>query len=90
LIEEVYGELIGFGTGIADPAAHSKNEIERAILTPLNVDVDAVNKIVGERVTLLDPLTRLPGEKVTYLSVDSVVEGEQAGTYGTHWSFSIP
>jgi hypothetical protein len=81
LIEEVYGELIGFGTGIADPAARSTYIIERAILTPLNVDVDAVNKIVGERVTLLDPVTRLPGEKVSYLSVDSVVEGEQAGTY---------
>ena len=81
LIEEVYGELIGAGPGVADPAARSRYIIERAILTPLNVDVDAVNKMVGERVTLPDPVTGLPGEKVTYLSVDSVVEGEQAGTY---------
>ena len=81
LIEDVYGKLIGFGPGIADPAACSKCIIERAILTPLNVYVDVVNKMVGERVPLLDPVTRLCGEKVTYPSVDSVVEGEQARTY---------
>ena len=46
---------------------------ERAILSPLNANVDKANEIV---------LARLPGELVTYLSVDSLTEDEQNAENG--------
>jgi hypothetical protein len=42
LIEEVYGAL----SSIVEYAARSVYIIERAILTPLNEDVDALNKLI--------------------------------------------
>jgi hypothetical protein len=43
LIEEVYGTL----SSIVEYAARSAYIIERAIFTPLNEDVDALNKLIN-------------------------------------------
>jgi hypothetical protein len=45
LIEEVYGVL----SSIIEYAARSTYIIERAILTPLNEDVDALNKLINDK-----------------------------------------
>jgi len=47
LIEEVYGTL----SFIVEYAARSAYIIERAILTPLNEDVDALNKLINDKYT---------------------------------------
>jgi hypothetical protein len=45
LIEEMYGTL----SSIIEYAARSAYIIERAILTPLNEDVDALNKLINDK-----------------------------------------
>jgi hypothetical protein len=45
LIKEVYGAL----SSIVEYAARSAYIIERAILTPLNEDVDALNKLINDK-----------------------------------------
>ncbi len=45
LIEEVYGTL----SSIVEYAARSAYIIEHAILTPLNEDVDAFNKLINDK-----------------------------------------
>jgi hypothetical protein len=45
LIEEVYGTL----SSIVEYVARSAYIIERAILTPLNEDVDAFNKLINDK-----------------------------------------
>jgi hypothetical protein len=45
LIEEVYGAL----SSIVEYVARSAYIIERAILTPLNEDVDAFNKLINDK-----------------------------------------
>ncbi len=45
LIKEVYGTL----SSIVEYAARSTYIIERAILTPLNKDVDELNKLINDK-----------------------------------------
>jgi hypothetical protein len=45
LIEEMYGAL----SSIVEYAARSTYIIKRAILTPLNEDVDALNKLINDK-----------------------------------------
>ncbi len=45
LIEEVYGAL----SSIVEYAARSAYIIEHSILTPLNEDVDALNKLINDK-----------------------------------------
>jgi ATP-dependent DNA helicase PIF1 len=75
LIEEVYGGIQG-----CDTADARKNFLaERAILTPLNENVDVLNVTVNGMYDFSPP--GCPNVKRAYCSADSVVEGEQAGFY---------
>ena len=84
LIEEVYGGL----RLIHDPVRRAEYIIERAILTPLNDDVDALNV----RITDMFAFTGLdgaPAQRRLYRSADSVVDGEQQGEYPTEFLNSL-
>ena len=54
--------------------------IGRAILAPLNEEVDKVNNLANEKFLFIDANGQ-PAQRKTYHSVDSVVEEEQRGTY---------
>ena len=75
LIQEVFGEL----KNISDPAARAAFLTHRAILTPLNQDVDAINKMVAE--ADLFPEGHPLAERRTYRSADSVMDAQQAAQY---------
>jgi ATP-dependent DNA helicase PIF1 len=70
LIKEVYGEL----QEIQDWNERSTYIIERAILSPLNADVDYINKLMCEHIK--NP-NGTPLNIHTYYSADSVIEHEQ-------------
>jgi hypothetical protein len=76
LIEEVYGAL----SSIVEYAARSAYIIERAILTPLNEDVDALNKLTNDKYVFTKHDGSLAQHRV-YYNADSVVHGEQHGIY---------
>jgi hypothetical protein len=73
LIKEVYGAL-----SICEYAARSAYIIERAILTPLNEDVDSLNKLINDKYAFTKH-DGLPAQHRVYYSADSVVHGEQHG-----------
>ena len=52
----------------------------RAILTPLNDNVDKINEVI---------MAKFPGEDKTYLSADSVADEDMANTYPTDFLNSI-
>ncbi len=76
LIEKVYGVL----SSIVEYAARSAYIIERAILTPLNEDVDALNKLINDKYAFTKH-DGLPAHHRVYYRADSVVHGEQHGIY---------
>jgi len=80
LVDEVYGDL-----GASQIHSHI---IQRAILTPLNEDVDNINTTIMNRFDLTTPDGR-PTQRRTYHSADSVVQGEQRGVYPTKFLNSL-
>jgi len=70
LIEEVYGAL----SSIVEYVARSTYIIERAILTPLNEDVDALNKLINDKYAFTKH-DGWPTQHHVYYSADSVVHG---------------
>ena len=53
---------------------------QRAILTPLNDNVDKINEVITEK---------FPGDGKTYLSADSVADKDMANTYPTDFLNSM-
>jgi hypothetical protein len=80
LIEEVYGAL----SSIVEYAARSAYIIERAILTPLNENVDALNKLINDTYAFTKH-DGSPAQHHVYYSADSVMHGEQHGIYPTEF-----
>jgi hypothetical protein len=80
LIEEVYGTL----SSIVEYAARSAYIIERAIPTPLNENVDALNKLINDKYAFTKH-DGSPAQHRMYYSADSVVHGEQHGIYPTEF-----
>jgi hypothetical protein len=80
LIEEVYGAL----SSIVEYAVRSAYIIERVILTPLNEDVDALNKFINDKYAFTKH-DGSPAQHRVYYSTDSVVHGEQHGIYPTEF-----
>jgi ATP-dependent DNA helicase PIF1 len=80
LIEEVYGAL----SSIVEYAARSTYIIERAILTPLNENVDALNKLINDKYAFTKH-DGSPAQHRVYYSADSMVHGEQHGIYPTEF-----
>ncbi|KAH9558543.1 hypothetical protein CY35_06G014300 [Sphagnum magellanicum] len=76
LIKEVYGTL----SSIVEYVARSAYIIERAILTPLNEDVDALNKLINDKYALTKHAGS-PAQHRVYYNADCVVHGEQHGIY---------
>jgi hypothetical protein len=70
LIEEVYGVL----SSIVEYAARSTYIIERAILTPLNEDVDALNELINDKYAFTKH-NGSPAQHRVYYSADSMVHG---------------
>jgi len=71
LIKEVYGAL----SSIIEYAARSAYIIEHAILTPLNEDVDAFNKLINDKYAFTKH-DGSPAQHRVYYSADSMVHGE--------------
>jgi ATP-dependent DNA helicase PIF1 len=80
LIEEVYGVL----SSIVEYATRSAYIIERAILTPLNEDVDALKKLINDKYAFTKHDGSLAQHRV-YYNADFVVHGEQHGIYPTEF-----
>ncbi len=80
LIEEVYGAL----SSIVEYAVRFAYIIERAIFTPLNEDVDALNKLINDKYAFTKH-DGSPAQHRVYYSADSVVHGEQHGIYPTEF-----
>ncbi len=86
LVNEVYGDLGRF----TDSQSCNEHIIQRAILTPLNEDVDSINTAIMNRFDLTTP-DGPPAQRRIYHSADSIVQGEQRGVYPTEFlnSFSM-
>jgi ATP-dependent DNA helicase PIF1 len=86
LVDEVYGDLGRF----TDSQSRNEHIIQRAILTPLNEDVDNINTAIMNRFDLTTP-DGPPAQRRTYHNADSVVQGELRGVYPTKFinSFSM-
>ncbi len=84
LVDEIYGDLGRFRN------SQSRNEqiIQRAILTPLNENVDNINTTIMNRFDLTTP-DGPPAQRRTYHSANSVVQGEQRGVYPTEFLNSL-
>ncbi|KAH9547373.1 hypothetical protein CY35_11G030800 [Sphagnum magellanicum] len=80
LIKEVYGAL----SSIVEYAARSAYIIERAILTPLNENVDALNKLINDTYAFTKH-DGSPAQHRVYYSADSVMHGDQHGIYPTEF-----
>jgi ATP-dependent DNA helicase PIF1 len=80
LIEELYGAL----ASIVEYAARSAYIIERAILTPLNENVDALNKLINDKYAFTKH-DASPAQHRVYYSADPVLHGEQHGIYPTEF-----
>jgi ATP-dependent DNA helicase PIF1 len=80
LIEEVYGGVRGL-----EGEARAEHIIERAILTPLNQHVDAINKQMMEWMSTFDEGV----EQREYLSADGTVGVETQGLYPTEFLNSL-
>jgi ATP-dependent DNA helicase PIF1 len=83
LIDEVYDDL-----GRFTDSRRNEHIIQRAILTPLNEDVDNINNAIMNRFDLTTPDGPL-AQRRTYQSVDFVVQGEQRGVYPTEFLNSL-
>jgi hypothetical protein len=70
LIKEVYGAL-----SIVEYVIRSAYIIKRAILTPLNEDVNALNKLINDKYAFTKH-DGSPAQHRVYYSADSVVHGE--------------
>jgi ATP-dependent DNA helicase PIF1 len=84
LVDEVYGDLGHF----IDSQSRNEHIIQRAILTPLNEDIDSINTAIMNRFDLTTP-DDPPAQRRTYQSVDSIVQGEQRGVYPTKFLNSL-
>ncbi len=86
VVDEVYGDLGRF----TDSQSRNEHIIQRAILTPLNENVDNINIAILNRFDLTTP-DGPPAQRRTYQSADSVVQGKQRGVYPTEFlnSFSM-
>jgi hypothetical protein len=84
LVDEVYGDLGRF----TDSQSRNEHIIQRAILTPLNENVDNINTAIMNRFDLTTP-DDPPAQRRTYHSADSVVQGEQRGVYPTEFLNSL-
>ncbi len=84
LVDEVYDDLGRF----TDSQSRNEHIIERAILTPLNEDVDNINTAIMNWFDLSTP-DGPPAQRRTYQSADSVVQGEQRGVYPTEFLNSL-
>jgi len=84
LVDEVYGDLGCF----IDSQSQNEHIIQRAILTPLNEDVDNINTAIMNRFDLTTP-NGTPAQRRTYHNVDFVVQGEQRGVYLTEFLNSL-
>ncbi len=84
LVDEVYGDLGRF----TDSQSRNEHIIQRAILIPLNKDVDSINTAIMNRFDLTTP-DSTPAQRRTYHSTDSVVQGEQRGVYPTEFLNSL-
>jgi len=71
LVDEVYGDLSRF----TDSQSHNEHIIQRAILTPLNKDVNSINTAIMNQFDLTTH-DGPPTQRRTYHGVDSVVQGE--------------
>jgi ATP-dependent DNA helicase PIF1 len=80
LIEEMYSAL----SSIVEYAARSAYIIECAILTPLNEDVDALNKLINDKYAFTKH-DGSPTQHRVYYNTGSVVHGEQHGIYPTQF-----
>jgi ATP-dependent DNA helicase PIF1 len=76
LVDEVYGDLGCF----IDSQTRNEHIIQRAILTPLNEDVDSINTAIMNRFDFTTP-DGTPTQRRTYHNADSIVQGEQGGVY---------
>ena len=79
LLDSIYGNL----NSIQDWNAKADYIVDRAILTPLNDDVDIINNYMGE--TYLKEKDGSPITMKSYLSADSLLQHEQTGTYPTEF-----
>jgi ATP-dependent DNA helicase PIF1 len=84
LVDEVYGDLGRF----TDLKSRNEHIIQRAILTPLNENVDNINTAIMNRFDLITP-DGAPAQRRTYHNADSVVQGEQRGVYPTEFLNSL-
>jgi len=79
LIERVYGDI----NDIPNSEARTKYIMERAILTPLNEDVDAINKEISTHF-----MKQIDGSSMTirkYFSADTVLEQDRTSMYPTEY-----
>jgi ATP-dependent DNA helicase PIF1 len=84
MVDEVYNDL-GYFT---DSQSRNEHIIQRAILTPLNEDVDSINIAIMNRFDLTTP-DGTPAQRATYHNADSVMQGEQRGVYPTEFLNSL-
>ncbi len=86
LVDEVYGNLGCF----TDSQSRNEHIIQRAILSPLNEDVDSINTAIMNRFDLTTP-DGTPAQRRTYHNANSIVQGEQRGVYPIEFlnSFSM-
>jgi len=84
LVDEVYGDLGCF----IDSQTRNEHIIQRAILTPLNEDVDSINTAIMNRFDFTTP-DGTPTQRRTYHNADSIVQGEQGGVYPTEFLNSL-
>jgi hypothetical protein len=84
LVDEVYDDLGCF----TDLQSRNEHIIQRAILTPLNEDVDRMNTAIMNLFDLTTP-DNTPAQRRTYHNGDSVVQGEQKGVYPTKFLNSL-
>ncbi len=83
-MDEVYGDLGRF----TDLQSRNEHIIQRAILTPLNENVDSINAAIMNRFDLTTP-DGPPAQRRTYHNADCVVQGEQRGVYPTEFLNSL-
>ncbi len=84
LVDEVYGNLGCY----TDSQSRNEHIIQRAILTPLNEDVDSINTAIMNQFDFTKPDGTLAQHR-TYHSADFVVQGEQKGVYPTEFLNSL-
>jgi ATP-dependent DNA helicase PIF1 len=84
LIQEIYGDFQQMH--VFDE--RSDYIVERAILTPLNADVDEINKFMHDNFVLTNPDGSLADRRV-YKSADSVSDPEHVALYPTEFLNSL-